>query len=327
MAWIALVAALLIEQLHASPARELVGRGAAAIADAVGSNLNAGRRRHGVYAWLLMVGGGVLLGAIVYALAWWLSRAAALLVDVAVLYFTIGFRQFSHHFGEIQRALSEGDVARARRTLSDWLGAAGDIDATLPQQQEAGEIARRAAETGVLLAHRHVFGVLFWYVVLPGPTGPLLYRLAQFVAGRWNRPAVRGDSTLAPDRFGDFARVAFSWLDWLPARASAASFAVVGDFEGALYCWRQVPAARVAEDGNPLPEPRTVLLAAASGALGVRLMSARESATWFDGTDPDGPGFVEPQPQMLRSAVGLVWRALVLWMLALLVLTLVAWLG
>ena len=61
-------------------------------------------------------------------------------------------------------------------------------------------------ERGVLLAHRHVFAVLFWFVLLPGPIGPVLYRLAEYVARRWNRP--RTDA-LPPDRFGDFAHRAF----------------------------------------------------------------------------------------------------------------------
>ena len=34
-------------------------------------------------------------------------------------------------------------------------------------------------------AHRELFGVLFWFIVLPGPAGAILYRLAGELARRW----------------------------------------------------------------------------------------------------------------------------------------------
>ena len=40
------------------------------------------------------------------------------------------------------------------------------------------------------------------------------------------------------DQFGWFARAGFRRIDWIPARLTAVSFAIVGDFEDAVYCWR-----------------------------------------------------------------------------------------
>ena len=59
--------------------------------------------------------------AALYALLLWLNPLAALLLDVACLYLTLGFRQFSHSFTEIQLALAAGDLAGARATLQRWL--------------------------------------------------------------------------------------------------------------------------------------------------------------------------------------------------------------
>ena len=75
--------------------------------------------------------------------------------------------------------------------------------------------------------------------------------------------------------------VHFAWIDWAPARLTALGFAVVGDFEGAIYCWRQVSRQQPAPTGMPAPDSRTLILAAASGALKLRLMPAVESCALF----------------------------------------------
>ena len=46
----------------------------------------------------------------------------AVLWSIAVLYVTLGFRQFSHHFTDIRDALDEGDEPLARSLLAHWQG-------------------------------------------------------------------------------------------------------------------------------------------------------------------------------------------------------------
>lgn len=320
MVWVALVLTLILEQLRALPATHPLSETVAALADGAERNLNAGRRRHGMYAWLLLVGGCALAVGVVYWIAYSISWIVALAVNVGVLYLTLGFRQFSHHFTEIQAALDNGDLAAARRALTAWKSPheegynAADLD--------AAEIVRQSIEFGLLLSHRHVFGVLVWFVLLPGPIGPVAYRLADYLARRWNRPP---EGAASADRFGGFARRIFAWIDWLPARLTALGFAIVGDFEGAIYCWRHL--ARMPSGGAlPGPDSRTLILGAASGAVGTRIMSAAETARYFDEAGQEAAGLAEPEPRTLRSVVGLVWRALLLWLILLLLLTLAAWL-
>ena len=119
------------------------------------------------------------------------------------------------------------------------------------------------------------------------------------------------------DRFGQFAAAAFRVIDWVPARLTAVGFAIVGDFEGALYCWRQIATSTQAWAMSS----RTLILGAAGGALGFRVLTDSESARLFDEPGLEGAGLSEPDPRAMRSAVGLVWRALVLWMILLLLLT------
>ncbi len=322
MGFIALVLTLILEQLRPLPAQTTLGSVVEAMADGAEREMNAGRRRHGFYAWLLLVGGLALLVGLVYGLAKYFNVFLALGVNVVVLYLTMGFRQFSHPFTEIQVALGAGDVAAARKVLTQWKRE--DDPAYDAQDLPVEEVVRQAMERGVLLAHRHVFGVLFWFVLLPGPMGPVMYRLAEYVARRWNRPPPNGQ---APDRFGSFAHRAFQWIDWLPARMTALGFAIVGDFEATLYCWRQVARKFVAAGGVPAPDSRLVILAAGSGALGTRMMTTAEAASVFDEPGNEGAGLAEPDPGRLSSGVGLVWRALILWLVLLLLLSLAGWVG
>ena len=52
------------------------------------------------------------------------------------------------------------------------------------------EIVRHVIEYSVISAHRHVFGVLAWFSILAalglGPTGAVLYRMAEFVSRYWH---------------------------------------------------------------------------------------------------------------------------------------------
>src|SRR6195952_3491268 len=159
---------------------------------------------------------------------------AAMVWSVLVLYATLGFRQFSHHFTEIRDALESGDEPRARQLLALWQR----VDASeLPRS----EIVRHVIEYSVLAAHRHVFGVLAWFSVLSalglGPAGAVLYRLSEFVPRYWHH---KNEALLQPvsGASQEVAMRAWRIVDWLPARITAMAFAVVGSFEEAIESWR-----------------------------------------------------------------------------------------
>jgi adenosylcobinamide-phosphate synthase len=317
LAWLSLLLVLTLEQVRPLPIPNPVYAAAAWLADSTEQHLNAGSPRHGVYAWLLLVLGATLVAGVIYAFAMSFTWVLGIALNVAVLYFTLGFRQFSHHFTEIRICLANGDIAGAQRELTAWKQhydeqySAADL--------EPDEVLRQAIEHGLLLAHRHVFGVFFWFVVLPGPMGPIFYRGAEYLARRWSRPV---PPPLPADEFGSFAKRAFDWIDWLPARMTALGFAIVGDFEGAVYCWRKVKGA----GRFPGVEARAVVLGAASGAVGTRIMGEAESARYFDEPGHEGAGLQDMNANTARSLIALAWRSLILWLVVLLALTLAGWL-
>lgn len=297
MGVVAIVAALVLEQWRPVGDRKAVFALFATWADWLERSFNAGDTRHGTIAWMVAVSAPVAAVLAIYYAAAWTSPLAALLVNVGALYLTLGFRQFSHWFTGIQTALKSGDSERARELLGAWRGEA-------TQHRSSEEVARLALEEALVASHRHVFAVLFWFLVLPGPSGAVLYRIAAFLARRWQ----------AQGAFGEFARRALYLLEWPTARLTAAAFAVVGDFEDAVYCWRTQAAAWPDRNAG-------VVLAAGAGAMGVRL-----------GMPLTGVAGLEPRPELgvgaaadaafLDSAVGLLWRAVVLWVFALAVISL-----
>src|SRR5574343_512420 len=178
MSLLSLIAVFLIEQLQPLDYRRIVADPLGAWADFIESRFNAGAYRHGVLAWSLAVLFPVLVVGVVYAGLYALNPLFALLLNVGVLYLMMGFRQFSHHYTEIQMALRLGDLERARRLLDEWQGCSS-------YNLSSEDVARLSIEGALAASHRHVFAVLLWFVLLPGPCGALLYRLALIVRDRW----------------------------------------------------------------------------------------------------------------------------------------------
>jgi cobalamin biosynthesis protein CobD/CbiB len=296
MSVLAIIAALVIEQWRPLGERKAVKGTLDAWASWLEQSFNGGERRHGMVAWLVAVLPPVLIAFALHAVLYSVHPLLALLFNVAVLYLTLGFRQFSHYFTDIQLAIKAGDIERARTLLEQWRGASGVVR---PRE----EVVRLTIEEALLASHRHVFGVLLWYLLLPGPSGAVLYRLAVYFAWRWK----------GLGSFGRFAERVFYLLEWPAVRLTAAAFAVVGDFEDAVYCWRT--QARSWFDPNA-----GIVLAAGAGAMGVRLgMPVQE----VDGMQPRPElGVGEPaEGPFLDSTVGLLWRAVVVWVFVLALLT------
>ena len=289
-----------------------------------GRNFDAGDEHHAGVVWAITVLAPALLAAGVYVVVHHVSVLLALALNILVLYLTLGFRQFSHYFTDIRDALERGDDLEARRLLSEWR----HLDASeLPRT----ELLRHAIEHSLLAAHRHVFGVFFWFVVLStlglGPAGAVLYRMAEFASRYW---AFKSRTLDAPtnQRLMVLSRRLFGLIDYIPARMTATGFAIVGNFEEAVNGWRR--------DASLWLHPNEgIILASAAGALGLQLGGASapgvtpdRSKTFDAGVDADATGAEGstqgqvPQLGHLQSVVALVWRSVVLWMGLLVLLSL-----
>ena len=311
MSLFSLIAALLLEQLHPLSSRKYLYTWLSGYVDFFQRNFNAGQHRHGRIAWILAMAVPLILVVSLHCLLLRAHPIFAWAFSVLVLYLTMGFRQFSHNYTDIHQALRNKQLDKARELLGNWLGkSCSDLSYE--------EVARVTIEQALLCSHRNVFGVVFWFVIFMmlglGPIGAILYRLAQFLSNQWG---TRHEAEFG--NFGEFSRQTYHLMEWLPLRFTASTFAIVGNFEDTIYCWR------TQADSWPDPEAG-ILLSGGAGALGVKLGQTivQDQQPVFRpelGTDD------EADADYMQSAIGLVWRALVFQLILLLLLTVANLLG
>jgi adenosylcobinamide-phosphate synthase len=325
MGFLSLLFALVIEQVRPFTGISRLRTWGGSWIDWVLKSFDAGGSRQGMLCWCiaaLVPAGCVIL--IHWALALWLGLFSAFVWNVAVLYATLGFRQFSHYFTEIRAALEMGDDETARRVLQSWTG-------PMPLPPTRAEIIRRLVVQSVLSAHRHVFGVFAWYSIGSllgmGPAGAVVYRIGASIQAR---AVMRVDAgTRASSAVQGFAARLWWFLDWLPVRMTAMGFAFVGSFEESIDLWRRWEIIKPGDND-------ALLLAATSGAIGMQLnepagvVLAAPSQEPLDGKVEPGDaveGHKSPQIGHLAAVVGLVWRTVVMWLVLLALMTLARLLG
>jgi adenosylcobinamide-phosphate synthase len=306
MKFLALVAALLLEQLRPLPGSNPVYSAFSRYSAWIERQLNAGQHFQGVLAWLLAVGSVTLFVLFVLHSLAAMSPLLAWAWSVTVLYATLGLTRFSRRLHAVLRALREGEPDRARAELGAWRRRSA-AELTEP------EIARVSIELALTGSHRHLFGPIVWFLLL-GPAGAVVYRASALLTVAWNAQegAERGE-------FGRFAAQFFYAFDWIPSRLTALSFAIVGNFEDAVYCWRTQALAWEARRHG-------VILASGAGALGVRLGAAVHQNGTIEVRPELGLGD-DADADYMQSAIGLIWRALVLWLFLAFILTVARSLG
>ena len=325
MSFFSLLFALIVEQVRPFSGVGRLRTWGASWVDWVVEHFDSGDSGQGVACWAIaaLVPAGLVI-AIHWALALWVGWFSAFLWNVLVLYATLGFRQFSHFFTEIRKALDAGDEDAARSWLESWTG-------RLPADLSRAELIRRVVVQSVLSAHRHVFGVFTWYSIGSllglGPAGAVVYRLGAYVHAR--AAAVTDTGLHASSAVQQLAGKMWWLLDWLPVRMTAMGFAFVGSFEDSIDLWRR-REMRDPGDNDAL------LIAATAGAIGIQL---EEPMGLVESPMPSDPSEVEaasdaavstqkpPQIGHLAAVVGLVWRTVVMWLVLLALMTLARLLG
>jgi adenosylcobinamide-phosphate synthase len=154
----------------------------------------------------------------------------------------------------------------------------------------------------------------------------VVYRVSEF-ANRYWATATNSSALLPSKDLTEPALVSESlrhraqetWrtIDWMPARATAMGFAIMGSFEDAMDGWRH-HAEKFPNDNDG------VILAATAGAINVQLGGAS--------LQPDVPGSTStpgraPEIAHFAQVVGLVWRTVVMWLVLVALLSLANLLG
>jgi len=211
--------------------------------------LNRERYRflRGVLAWMLAVVPLVMLAFFTSSLASpWLSAA----LHAILLYFCIGLRSLRDHMLPIGQALVSNDIDAARRLTSR-------IVSRDTLHADASDLSKAAVESTLENGNDAVFGTLFWFIVAGGP-GALLFRLANTMDAMW------GYRTPRFDLFGRTAARIDDALNWIPARLTAMSYALLGHTRCAWTCWHSQARHWSSPNAGPV-------MAAGAGALRLAL--------------------------------------------------------
>ncbi|MFC0679885.1 adenosylcobinamide-phosphate synthase CbiB [Lysobacter korlensis] len=289
-ALVALVAVLLDAWLgEPRRAHPLVAFGRAV--RALEARLHGDRRISGVIAWSLAVLPLTLLTALVMNAAHDRSPSFAAALSAAVLYLAIGHRSLHDHARPVADALAAGRLDDARAAVGRMVSRdTGALDAS--------QVAAAATESVLENGNDAVFAALFWFALLGAP-GAVLYRLANTLDAMW------GYRTPRYERFGWAAARLDDVLNWVPARLTAMTYALLGQTARALRCWRLQAPLWDSPNAGPV-------MAAGAGAIGTRLGGAAP----YHGVWEERPTLGEGAPadeDSVRRALALVRGGVTLW--------------
>ena len=226
------------------------------------------------------------------ALALALRPFAPFAVDVLLLYFSLGARSLCEHAEAVARPLREGRLDEARQRVG-WI-----VSRDTAALDESG-VAKAGVESVLENGNDAIFGALFWFALLGGP-GALLFRLANTLDAMW------GYRTERYNLYGRWAARFDDALNWLPARLTALSYALLGRWRDALACWRTQAPGWESPNAGPV-------MAAGAGSLGVQCGGAAIYHGREEIRPPLGCG-PAPVAADLGRAITLIRRSLWLWL-------------
>ena len=260
-------------------------------AESIEQRFNGGKRSHGVGAVLLAVVPIVIGVMFARFILGEIASVLRFIFDVVILYVCINIYRLGKTADAVSNALEAGNTQEADEQLRELSGKGAT------ELSETG-IARAAVEAVLKQGSSLVVSPIFWFILL-GPVGAVLQRLASILDTLWGHRY---------DRFTTFGWAAArldDLMQWIPARITALSYAIMGSFEDALYCWRQRVGAWSDLNSGPV-------LASGFGAMH---MPFNEPGTGDDETAVVTSNFaVVPDAGHVRGVVALVWRVLVFWL-------------
>ncbi|MCB1801709.1 MAG: regulatory signaling modulator protein AmpE [Gammaproteobacteria bacterium] len=208
----------------------------------------------------------------------------ALVFGSAVLLYSLGPGDLGEEVGAYLAARDAGDDQQAASSAQQLC--LSEIPDAEPRRSFA------VARAVVVLANRRLLAPIFWFVLF-GAVGAAAYRMLQLIGERLHAE----DGPQEMQQHSDRAR---QIADWAPARLTAFSYAVAGNFDAVAHAWRTFE--HIPLDG-PLSEADHLLAHTGLAALD----------TFPDDADElDDSSELDLAP-VVEDALALVWRSLTIW--------------
>ena len=287
-----ILAALLLDQLFGEPRYHplvMFGRWVARVESSCRqyASLHLSSRVPGVAALLVVTIPPVLVAV-------WLCSLGPIgdLVSLALLTLCIGARSLADHIAPIENALLADDLPAARVAV-------GQVVSRDCDQMKSAQVCRAGCETLLENGNDALFATLFWFLIGGAPLA-LLHRLVNTLDALW------GYRTPEYFYFGWAAARLDDLMAWLPARLTALSYCLVGDFREGWRCWQTQASQCASPNGGPV-------MAAGAGALNIQLgggVRYHGEPTWRPLLGND----IEVVVGDLSRALGLVGKSLLVWL-------------
>jgi adenosylcobinamide-phosphate synthase len=247
------------------------------------------RRLRGILGVLILVLPITLIAAVFVMLPY-----IGNVIGILLLYFALGHKSLHQHASPVAEALRNGDDTLARHLASRIVS----------RDPEQLDIPLATTESVLENGNDGVFGALFWFVIAGG-AGVVLYRLVNTLDAMWG---YRNDRYRY---FGWAAARLDDLLNYIPARLTALTYALLGMPVSALSCWRTQAAVWDSPNAGPV-------MAAGAGALGVALGGpACYRGEWHQRPQL-GRGH-PPQSNDIERALRLVRNGVLLWLAVLVI--------
>lgn len=225
-------------------------------------------------------------------------------LEVIILYFAIGLSSLKQHAQNVLTPLLGRQFEQSRHALSM-------IVSRDTQDMDEEGICRATTESVLENGNDAVFATIFWFMIAGAP-GVVVFRLTNTLDAMWGYKNERFNS------FGFFVAKLDDVLNFIPARLTALTYALMGNWKNAMRCWSiQGPLWESPNSG--------VVMAAGAGALDVQLGGADQYHGEYKERSELGCG-QKAKPEVIHQACELLDRSIVLWVIVIGLLSLPAWL-
>lgn len=195
-----------------------------------------------------------LLALLLHWFGGWFFGLLGVLINVAVLLYACGRGDYIARIEAYRQSLDASDNTQAFSAANQQF----DI-----QHSHLGGLHRQVRELISYQSYERWFPVAFWFLLLGAP-GALLYRLCHIIRDdataelQWGDVGTDGTEDTAVESeniYQENANIIMGFMDWLPARLWALTYAICGDYNAIIQvlhkrCFERVSSQQLLLEVN-----------------------------------------------------------------------------